>query len=269
MSSQIHPTAIVDPSAELGEDIRIGPYAIVHENSKIGDGSRIDAFAQIKPFTSLGEGNHVFSYACLGEIPQDLKFQGEESRLEIGSHNSIREYCTLNRGTADGGGATRVGSNCLLMAYSHVAHDCRLGDNVIMANCATLAGHVHIGDHAIIGGLSAVHQFVRIGEMAFVGGKTGAAQDVPPYTLVAGERAKLEGLNLVGLRRHKLPKEEISALKKALRLIWYSSLTREEARGKISESQEMAASKCVGRLLQFLQASTRGTVTPAAGKNDE
>ncbi|MFP4657425.1 MAG: acyl-ACP--UDP-N-acetylglucosamine O-acyltransferase, partial [Desulfonatronovibrionaceae bacterium] len=239
MSTQIHSTAILHPSAELGEDVCLGPYTIIHEQTRIGDGCRIDAFAQIKPYTDLGRNNHVFSYACLGEIPQDLKFQGEISRLEIGDENNIREYCTLNRRTGEGGGITRIGDGCLLMAYSHVAHDCRLGDKVIMANCATLAGHVQIGDHAIIGGLSAVHQFVRIGDMAFVGGKTGAAQDVPPYTLVAGERAKLEGLNLVGLRRHKLPKEEISALKKALRLIWYSSLTREEAVEKIFAADEL------------------------------
>ena len=266
MGTQIHSTALVDPSAELGKNVKIGPYVLIHADTYIGDNTCIDSFAQIKPHTRLDADNHVFSYACIGEIPQDLKFQGEHSTLEIGANNKIREFCTINRGTGEGGGKTRIGNNCLLMAYSHVAHDCNLGDHVIMANCATLAGHVSIGDQAIIGGLSAVHQFVRIGEMAFVGGKTGAAQDVPPFTLVAGERAKLEGLNLVGLRRNKTSKDDIMALKKALRLIWYSGNTREEAVIKI-KADEIYKNPKVNLLLEFLNNSNRGTVSPNLAKN--
>ncbi len=268
MGTDIHPSAIVDPSARLGEDVVIGPYAIIHEDTSIGDNSRIDAFAQVKPYTVLGAENHVFSYACIGEIPQDLKFQGEKSSLLIGTGNCIREYCTINRGTEEGGGRTCIGDNCLLMAYSHVAHDCRLQDHVIMANCSTLAGHVQIGDHAMVGGLSAVHQFVNIGEMAFVGGMSGVAQDVPPFMLVAGERAKLEGLNLVGLRRHKFSKADISALKKSLRLIWYSGKTRDEAFAEIEEN-DIGQNPHVNRLLDFLRnSSARGTVSPTTGKNE-
>ncbi len=171
MSRQIHPTAIVSPKAELGENVCIGPYAIVEDKVEIGDNCQIDSFAQIKNFTKIGQNNHLFSYAFVGEIPQDLKFKGEESWLIIGNNNRIREFTTLHRGTEEGGGVTKIGNNCLLMAYTHVAHDCEIGDSVILANCATLAGHVKVGNHATIGGLSAVHQFVHIGDYALLVGK--------------------------------------------------------------------------------------------------
>ncbi len=264
MSRQIHPTAIVSPKAELGENVCIGPYVIVEDKVEIGDNCQIDSFAQIKNFTKIGQNNHLFSYAFVGEIPQDLKFKGEESWLIIGNNNRIREFTTLHRGTEEGGGVTKIGNNCLLMAYTHVAHDCEIGDSVILANCATLAGHVKVGNHATIGGLSAVHQFVHIGDYAFIGGKTGVAQNVPPYMLVAGERAKAYGPNLVGLRRKGFAKEDIQALKKASLILWTSNLRQEEALKKIEE--ELGNFAVVQNFLKFIQNSKRGIISFAQDK---
>ena len=258
MTSAIHETAIVHPQAQLGPEVQIGPYCVVDADVRLGRGTRLDPFVHIQSHTTLGEDNHVHSHACVGGVPQDLKFQGEQSVLEIGDRNTIREYVTLNRGTADGGGLTRVGSDCLLMAYSHVAHDCQVADGVILANAATLAGHVSIGAHAVIGGLSAVHQFVCIGEFAFIGGKTGVAQDVPPYVLAAGERASMRGLNLVGLKRRGFNKETIQALRKVYSLILRSGLSREEA---IAQAlQQWGDIDQVQRFVTFIQNSERGVV---------
>ncbi|MFO7717837.1 MAG: acyl-ACP--UDP-N-acetylglucosamine O-acyltransferase [Thermodesulfobacteriota bacterium] len=258
MTSAIHETAIVHPQAQVGTEVQIGPYCVVDAEVRIGRGTRLDPFVHIQSHTTLGEDNHVHSYACVGGVPQDLKFQGEQSVLEIGDRNTIREYVTLNRGTADGGGLTRVGSDCLLMAYSHVAHDCQVADGVILANAATLAGHVSIGAHAVIGGLSAVHQFVTIGEFCFIGGKTGVAQDVPPYVLAAGERASMRGLNLVGLKRRGFNKETIQALRKVYSLVLRSGLTRDEA---IAQAlQQWGDIEQVQRFLEFIQNSERGVI---------
>ncbi|WP_456324948.1 acyl-ACP--UDP-N-acetylglucosamine O-acyltransferase [Desulfonauticus submarinus] len=255
----IHPTAIVSKNAVLGKNIKIGPYVIIEDKVEIGNNCQIDAFAQIKSYTKLGSNNHIFSYAFVGEIPQDLKFKGEESWLIIGDNNKIREYTTLHRGTEEGGRITKVGSGCLFMAYSHVAHDCQIGDGVILANCATLAGHVVVGDYATIGGLSAVHQFVHIGKYAFIGGKTGVAQDVPPYMLVAGERAKAYGPNIIGLKRKGFLREEIYALKKASYILWQSGLTQEQAILKMKE--ELGQYKTVLELIKFIQNSKRGIIS--------
>jgi len=259
VKQEIHATAIVHPKSELGPEVVIGPYAIIEKNTSIGRGTRVDAFAQIKQCTSLGQDNHVYSYACLGEGPQDIKYKGEETWLKIGDNNRIREYTTLNRGTPGGKGVTSIGSGCFLMAYCHVAHDCRLEDGVIMANGATLAGHVHLGFKAVVGGLCAVHQFVRIGEYAFIGGKSGIAQDVPPYMLAAGERARLYGPNLIGLRRAGFDRKEISALKKVFYLIWKSDLDREHALEKARE--EFAGFKLAQNLISFIKSSTRGVIS--------
>ena len=265
MSTEIHTSAIVDPQAQLGQDVSIGPYAVIEGSAQIGDDTRIDAFAHIKANTTLGAKNSVHSHACLGGPPQDLKFHGEETMLDIGDENVIREFVTINRGTVGGGGLTRIGSNCLIMAYAHIAHDCVLGNEVIMANAATLAGHVTIADKAVIGGLSAVHQFVRIGSYAYIGGMSGVSQDVPPYMLIAGERAWLHGLNLIGLKRQGFSSEQISALKKAFKLLWRSGLRREEALA-------LARSECgdhpeVHELLSFVDQSERGVIhTRAAAK---
>ena len=259
MSTSIHPTAIIHPGSELGQDVQIGPYVIIEEKTIIGDRTRIDAFAQIKSYTRMGSDNHIYSYACIGEVPQDLKFKGEETWLKIGNNNKIREYSTLNRGTKEGGGVTTIGSNCFFMAYTHVAHDCFIGDGVILANCATLAGHVHVGHNSVIGGLSAVHQFVQIGEHAFIGGKTGVAQDVPPFMLVAGERAKVFGPNTIGLRRAGFSKEQISALKKAYQILWRSGLSQKLALKKIQS--ELGQIDVIQKFIQFVQNSKRGLVS--------
>ena len=260
MDSRIHPTAIVHPDAEIGENVTIGPYAVIEQATRIGAGTRIDAAAQIKRYTTLGRDNHVHSMANVGDEPQDLKFAGEKTTLVIGDRNKIREFSTIHRGTEGGGGVTRIGSDCLMMAYSHIAHDCILGDRCILANAATLAGHVELGDEIVVGGLSAVHQFVHIGSHAFIGGKTGVAQDVPPYMLTTGERAVLRGLNLVGLRRLGLKSSEIGDLKKAYKLLWRSGRERGEVLAEIEET--LSHDPRVMEVVAFIKASTRGTITP-------
>ncbi|MGE4441135.1 MAG: acyl-ACP--UDP-N-acetylglucosamine O-acyltransferase [Desulfomicrobium sp.] len=260
MQTSIHPSAIVHPDAYLGTGVTVGPYAIIEDKVRIGDGTIIDAAAQIKRFTTLGAKNHVHSMACVGGEPQDLKFGGEESALVIGDRNRIREFSTIHRGTEGGGGVTRVGSDNLMMAYSHIAHDCVVGDNNVLANAATLAGHVTVGSEVVVGGLSAVHQFVNIGDFAFIGGKTGVAQDVPPFMLAVGERATLRGLNLIGLRRHGFSSEEISALKSAYKLIWRSNQERNEVMQQVET--ELGNFQQVMKLLDFIRGSKRGTITP-------
>ena len=260
MATEIHKTAVVDKGANIGDDVYIGPYVVIESDVEIGDGCRIEPFAQIKRFTKMGKNNHIHSYACIGGPPQDLKFKGEESYLIIGDDNCIREYVTLNRGTKHGGGVTKIGSRCLIMAYVHVAHDCILSDEVIMANAATLAGHVIIEEGAVLGGLSAVHQFVRIGKYAYIGGMTGVAQDVPPYTLIAGERGSMHGLNLVGLKRRGFSKEDITSLKKAYKILWREGLKKEEAIEKIQA--ELGNSDKVMELIEFVKNSERGVVPP-------
>ncbi len=231
----IHKSAIIDPSAELGCDVEVGPFAIIEGSVRIGDRCRIESHAIIKSYTVMGDDNHIHHHALLGGIPQDLKYAGEESYLHIGSNNQIREFATLHRGTEGGGGKTVIGDNNLLMAYTHVAHDCILGNGVIMSNVATLAGHVKVGDHAIIGGVSAVHQFCRIGEHAFVGGMSGIGQDVPPWMLASGGRATIHGPNTVGLRRYGASQELLRAFKNIYRLLWLSETPKEEALQQISE----------------------------------
>lgn len=259
MGTQVHPGAFVSPRARLGEGVEIGPCAFIDEDVEIGDGTRVDAFASIKRYTRLGKNNHVFSYAMVGEVPQDLKFRGEVSRLEIGDNNMIREFATLHRGTEGGGGLTRVGDSCLLMAYTHVAHDCLLGSHIVLSNAVNLAGHVEIQDYAIIGGLSAVHQFSRIGRHAFVGGMTGIGQDLPPYMLAVGERAGLHGPNMVGLRRLNLSREEIGAVRAVFKLIWLSGAPRKEALEKAA--QEYAAFPHAMEVVSFVRDSKRGVLS--------
>ncbi len=262
--SNIHPTAVIHQNVEMGKNITIGPYAIIEQNVTIGDGTRIDAFAQIKSHTIIGKNNHIHSYACIGGEPQDLKYKGAPTKLYIGDNNIIREFVTIHRGTEEGGGITKIGSECLMMAYVHIAHDCIIGNRVIMANAATLGGHVVIEDNAVIGGLSAVHQFVRIGKFAYIGGMTGVSQDVPPYSLIAGERGKMYGLNLVGLKRHGFSKDKVEMLKKAYKLIWRSGLRREEAIDRILN--ELGDCPEVVCLVKFVEKSQRGIVPPSKVK---
>jgi UDP-N-acetylglucosamine acyltransferase len=208
----IHPTAIVNPKANLGSQVRIGPYCVVDAQVTLEENVELISHVCVSGLTQIGPFTRVFPFASIGHPPQDLKYRGELSQVKIGSHNTIREYVTIQPGTAGDRMLTRIGNHCLLMVSTHVAHDCWLGDSVIMANQATLAGHITIEDHAIIGGLSAIRQFVRIGKYAIIGGMSGVEKDVIPYGLVMGERAFLQGLNLVGLKRHHFSSEIIQTL---------------------------------------------------------
>jgi UDP-N-acetylglucosamine acyltransferase len=258
VSARIHPTAFVSEKARLGEDVVVGQCALIEDDVVIGDGCQIHAFASVKQYTSMGSGNVIHSYALVGGLPQDLKFAGEVSSLEIGDNNNIREFSTLHRGTAGGGGVTRVGSGNLIMAYAHVAHDCKLGNHIVMSNGATLAGHVQVMDQAIIGGLSALHQFTRVGRNAFVGGMTGIAKDLPPYLMAVGSRAGIHGPNVVGLRRLGLPSATIHAIRTAFRYIWHQEMPRQEALEKTVE--EFGSVPEVMEIVNFVKDSPRGVL---------
>ena len=254
--AQIHPTAIVDQAVQLGPGVTVGPYSIIQGQVVVGPETQIGPHAVIKEFTTIGARCRIFQFAVLGEIPQDLKFAGEVSQLIIGDDNTIREFATMHRGTAGGGGVTRVGHGNLFMAYTHVAHDCQVGNGVIMSNAATLAGHITVEDYAILGGLSAVHQFCHIGCHAFVGGCSAVHRDVPPYAMAVGNRAKLVGLNLVGLKRHGFTDSTLQPLKRAYELLFLSELNQKEAITRIKE--ELPQTHEIHHLLAFLETSERG-----------
>jgi UDP-N-acetylglucosamine acyltransferase len=253
---EIHPTAIVHPKAQLADGVSVGPYSIIGEHVRIGRGTQVASHVVIEGWTQIGEDCRIFPFATIGTIPQDLKFKGEESRIVIGHRNIVREYVTIHRGTAGGGGITAIGNDNLLMAYVHVAHDCQIGSHVILANAATLAGHVTVGDHAVIGGLTGVHQFTKIGRCAIIGGCSAVAQDVPPFVNASGNRVKLYGLNTVGLKRQGFSEERIAALKKAYRILFRSKLTAADAIKKIRD--ELADSPDVLELAVFIETSERG-----------
>ncbi len=220
MTAQIHPSAIIEEGAKIGNNVKIGAFCHVGADVELADNVELKSHVVVAGFTSIGEGTVVYPFASLGHPPQDLKYKGEKTTLVIGKNNTIREHVTMNPGTIDDASTTIVGDNCLFMMASHVAHDCVVGSGVILANNATLAGHVKVGDRAIIGGLAAVHQFVRIGEHAMIGGMSGVEHDVIPYGLVKGERANLAGLNLIGLERRGFEKETIQSLMKAFKKIF-------------------------------------------------
>ena len=226
--ANIHATAVVDPSAKLGTRVEIGPFCLIGPDVELGDGVVVHSHAVITGRTMLGADCRVYPFASIGQTPQDVKYHGEPSTLTIGAKTTIREHVTINPGTEGGHMATKVGSGCLLMIAAHVAHDCELGDNVTLVNGATLGGHVTIGEGAIIGGLSAVHQFVRIGAYAFVGGMSGIAADVIPFGMAIGNRANLCGLNIVGLKRKRFPREQIHELRQAYRMLFSSEGTLKE-----------------------------------------
>jgi len=252
----IHKTAIVDAGAEIGADVEIGPYSIIRNNVILGDNTRIGSHVVIEPYVRIGPDCRIFQYAAIGAPPQSLKFKGEESFIKIGRGNTIREFVTIHRGTAFGGGVTELGENNFIMAYSHIAHDCRVGDHVVLSNNATLGGHITIGDYSIVGGLVAIHQFVRIGAYAFIGGKSAVVKDVPPYVIAAGDRARLHGLNAVGLKRHGFSASTLSALKKTYRLIFRIGLTLNEAIERVSAEVEMVPE--VVDFIAFIKNSQRG-----------
>jgi UDP-N-acetylglucosamine acyltransferase len=253
----IHPTAIIDSKAEISEEVEIGPYSVIEKNVLIGEGTKIGPHVVIREGTHIGKRCQIFQFASIGEAPQAVAYRGEKTSLFIGDQNMIREFVTLHRGTVKGGGKTVLGNENFIMAYSHVAHDCQIGNQVVMANGATLAGHILIEDHAIIGGLSAIHQFCRIGAHAIISGLTGVSQDVPPYMMAAGSRAKLFGLNTVGLKRAQFSEQTLRALKKAYRIIFRSSLTLEKAMKTVEEDDIFLIPE-VRHLLDFIQHSKRG-----------
>ncbi|HWK47881.1 MAG TPA: acyl-ACP--UDP-N-acetylglucosamine O-acyltransferase [Stellaceae bacterium] len=218
--TKIHETAIVDPAARIASDVVIGPYCLVGPDVELGSRVELISHVVVAGRTTIGEATRIFPFASIGHQPQDLKYQGEPSTLKIGAHNTIREYVTMNPGTTGGGMKTVIGDHCLFMASSHVAHDCTVGDHVILANQSTLAGHVTVGDFAFFGGICAVHQFVRIGQQAMIGGMTGVENDVIPYGLVMGDRARLSGLNLRGLQRRGFGKDAIQSLRSAYRMLF-------------------------------------------------
>lgn len=254
----IHPTAIVDARAQLGEGVSIGPYSIVDGDVQIGDGTSVGSHCVLTGHTTIGRENRIFHFCSIGEANQDKKYRGEPTRLVIGDRNTIREYCSLNRGTVQDKGVTTVGDDNWIMAYCHVAHDCVVGNHAILANAATLAGHVQVGDHAIIGGLSGVHQFARIGAHVMVGGASLVLQDIPPYVLVSGNPCAPHGINAEGLKRRGFSAEAIVAIKRAYRTLYREGLPLEEARAVIA-GQAAAVPELVA-LADFLGASTRGIV---------
>lgn len=251
---KIHATALVDPAARLGSDLEIGAYSVIGAGVEIGDGSILHSHVVVTGSTKLGRECQVFPFASIGHIPQDMKFNGEQSSLVIGDHTVIREHVTINPGTEGGGLVTKVGSHCLLMVACHIAHDCRLGDHVILVNNATLGGHVTIGDHAIIGGLSAVHQFVRIGAYAFIGGMSGITADVIPFGMAMGGRANLAGLNIVGLKRHGFPREQIHQLRQAYRMLFSAEGTLKE---RLEDVENMfPENRLVGQVVNFIKSES-------------
>ncbi len=253
--AEIHETAIISPQADLGEGVTVGPYAIIDGPAVIGDGTVVGPYVLIEGAVSMGQRCRVFSHAVLGTIPQDLKFEGEESNLVIGDDTTVREFVTVNRGTK-ASGTTRVGAGCLLMAYAHVAHDCVLADNVALANCATLAGHVEIGDYAFIGGLAAVHQFTRVGKHSYIGGMSRVSQDVIPYALTASDPTRVVGINIVGLQRRGFPPQARSALKRAYQIIYRENLNKTQAIAKLEA--ELGDFSEVRDVIDFLKSSERG-----------
>jgi UDP-N-acetylglucosamine acyltransferase len=253
----IHPTAVVHSGASIGDAVSVGPYSVIGENVVLHEGCQIGPHVTIEGHTTIGAQGRIFQFACIGGVPQDFSYRGEETRVQIGARVTVREYVTIHRGTARGREATIIGDDCYLMAYCHVAHDCTLGDGVIMANAAHLGGHIEIGTRAILGGLVAVHQFVRVGEYALVGGVSGVAKDVPPYTLASGARIYVYGLNEVGLRRNRFPRETILKLKRAFKIAFRSSLRVEQAVAKIRA--EMSDVPEALKFAEFLATSRRGT----------
>lgn len=247
---------MIDPGATFADDVIIGPGCIIGPGVTIGSGTRIGPYSIIDRNTTIGEGCRIFSHAVLGTEPQDLKFKGEESHLVIGSNTTIREFVTLNRGTAGGGGVTRIGNGCFLMTYAHVAHDCQVGDHVILSNAVNLAGHIHIQDHAIIGGMSAIHQFITIGEHAFIGGCSAVTMDVPPYVKAVGNRAKIFDVNSIGLSRNGFSSEAISSIKKAYRYLIFSKMNTSQALEAIE--RDLPSTEEVRKIITFIRSSERG-----------
>jgi UDP-N-acetylglucosamine acyltransferase len=258
MSSFIHETAIVAPGAKVGAGCHIGPFSTVGDDVTLGENVRLESHVVVDGRTSIGDETRVFPFASIGLAPQDLKYAGEDTAVEIGRRNQIREFVTIHRGTAGGGGLTKIGDDNLLMAQAHVAHDCQLGNEIIMANAATLAGHVEIADRANVGAYSGVHLFCRVGREAFVGGYSVVVKDAPPFAIIQGNHAKCYGLNKVGMKRRGYPKDVIEKLHRAFHLFLSAKLNTTQAIEKIKD--EIADCKEVDLLIEFIQTSKRGVV---------
>ena len=264
MLLNVHPTAVVEDGARLGDNVTVGPYAVIGSDVNLDENVYIGPHVVIEGNTTIGKNCKVFQFASIGAPPQDLKYKGEVTSVIIGDDTQVREFVTIHRGTKEGDGITRVGRRCMVMAYSHIAHDCKVGDDVIMANGATLAGHVIVEDHVVIGGLSAVHQFCKIGKYAFLGGMSGVNKDIPPYLRYWGQRGNVYGLNAIGLKRHGFSKEVMKALRDAYRIVFQRSGilkdSIEEARAIYGDINE------VNDFLNFIEESKMGI--PRAGDED-
>ena len=254
----VDPRAVIDPKAKIADSVSVGPFSVIGPDVEIDEGTTIGPHVVINGPTSIGKDNQIFQFASIGEVPQDKKFHGENSRLLIGDRNTIREFVTIHRGTEDGGGETRIGNDNWLMAYIHIAHDCIVGNNTIFSNGASLAGHVTVDDFAILGGFTLVHQFCCIGKHAFCGMGTAVGKDVPPYVIVNGNPAHPHGINTEGLKRHGFSKDTIRDIREAYKIIYRSNLTTEEAKPKLTE---LAVScKEIQFMIDFLERSMRGIV---------
>jgi UDP-N-acetylglucosamine acyltransferase len=258
VAARIHPTAIIDSRASLAGDVEVGPYSIVGPDVEIGAGTRIGPHVVIGAHTRIGARNAIFQFASVGEVPQDKKYKGEPTRLEIGDDNTIREFCTLNRGTAQDVGVTRVGNNNWIMAYVHIAHDCQVGNHAIFANSTQLAGHVHIGDYAILGGFTGVHQFCRVGAHSMTSISAVLRQDLPPFVLASGNSATPHGINAEGLRRRGFGVQAIAAIKRAYKTLYKSGLSFDEARARIAT--EAGTQPELQVLADFLAVAGRGVI---------
>ncbi|MCP5269041.1 MAG: acyl-ACP--UDP-N-acetylglucosamine O-acyltransferase [Zoogloeaceae bacterium] len=254
----IHSTAIIHPNAKLGANVSVGAYSVIGEHVEIGDNTWIGPHVVVNGHTRIGKDNKIFQFASVGEVPQDKKYAGEPTRLEIGDRNTIREFCTLNLGTAQDVGVTRVGNDNWIMAYVHIAHDCQVGNNTTFANNSQLAGHVHVDDWAILGGFTGVHQFCRVGAHCMTAVGTVILQDVPPYIMAAGNTASPYGLNSEGLKRRGFSPEALQALKRAYRILYKSGLMLEEARAKLEDEARIHPE--VQRFVDFLAVSKRGII---------
>ncbi len=262
--SAVHPTAVIDPSAELASGVSVGPYAVIGADVVVDSGTEIGAGAQIQGPTRIGKGNRIYAQACVGFDPQDLKFKGERSYLEIGDENTIREFATLHRGTELGGGVTRVGSRNLFMAYTHVAHDCIVGDRTIFGNASTLAGHVEIGDDAILSAFCAVHQFCRVGRHAYVGGYTVVTMDALPFAKTVGLKAVCLGINRIGLQRRGFDEDRLRVLESAYRTIVRSGLNTTDALAQLRAKHE--GNEDIGYIAEFIESTERGVLKTPPGR---
>jgi UDP-N-acetylglucosamine acyltransferase len=257
-ATKIHPTAIIDAKAELDSSVEIGPYSIIGANVKIDAGTRVAGHVIINGPTTIGKNNHIFQYSSLGEAPQDKKYRDEPTLLEIGDNNTIREFCTFNRGTIQDKGTTKVGSDNWIMAYVHIAHDCDVGNHTILANNSSLAGHVDVADHAILGGFTLIHQFCKVGSHVITAVGSVVFKDIPPYVTAAGYDAKPHGINAEGLKRRGFSADSILQIKRAYKALYRNGLTLEEAKIELAAMQVTTPE--IGLLTDFLNISTRGIV---------